>query len=240
MAFKSIKLEEKDLASLFHKDSSRSLFFHWLKRSLVSLVSLGLLFAFFFGLINLSALTKRWRYEAKGQVPAVVNVPTPEPEINYSPQIEIAKIGVSAPVIMNIATENIIPELKGGVVHYAETALPGQAGNSVIVGHSSDYPWSDGRYKNIFALLDKLVNGDPITLYFGSQKLTYTVIESKIVKPTEVSVLAKTDRPVLTLVTCYPVGTSRNRLIIRAELSEGKITGVQENQPDIGNLPTAR
>jgi LPXTG-site transpeptidase (sortase) family protein len=115
--------------------------------------------------------------------------------------------------------EGIVQEaLKDGVLHYPGTADPGQFGNVFITGHSSYYPWDDGRYKEVFALLEHLEIGDVYYIYHNQKKYTYKIREKKIVSPQEVSVLAQpTDKKISTLMTCNPVGTSLNRLILVAE-----------------------
>jgi sortase A len=111
----------------------------------------------------------------------------------------------------------------------------------VIVGHSSDFPWSDGKYKNVFALLDKLAVGDKIVVTYGSEKYIYQVTGSKVVKPTDLSVLKKTASPTLTLLTCYPVGSTRSRLIVTAKLLSDNAGSVQTTDPLTGeSLPRPR
>ena len=132
--------------------------------------------------------------------------------------IVIPKINVNAPVVLepSLAEKNIQKSLQNGVVHYAGTALPGEPGNVAIVGHSSNDWWEPGNYKFVFALLDKLVVGDKIQVNYNSRKYVYQVREIKVVEPTDLSVLAPTSEPSLTLITCTPPGTSWKRLIIRA------------------------
>jgi sortase A len=103
------------------------------------------------------------------------------------------------------------------VVHYGSTALPGQAGNVALFGHSSNDWWEPGNYKFVFVLLDKLAPGDKVTVDFQSKRYTYEVTSSKVVEPTDVGVLAPTSTPTLTLITCSPPGTSLRRLIVTAK-----------------------
>lgn len=118
------------------------------------------------------------------------------------------------------ASENKIQEaLREGVVHYPFTANPDQYGNVFITGHSSYYPWDEGKYKEIFALLHKLEIGDEYAIYFKGKKFQYLVKEIYEVKPDDVSVLEQpTDKKISTLMTCTPVGTVLKRLIVKAEL----------------------
>lgn len=112
-------------------------------------------------------------------------------------------------------------ELKEGVIHYPGTADPGTVGNVFITGHSSYYPWDDGRYKTIFARLNELTVGDDIVVYYDQKKYRYVVREKKEVKNNDVSVLeGDGQRKLLTLMTCSPVGTNFRRLVVTAELVE--------------------
>lgn len=113
----------------------------------------------------------------------------------------------------------MLENLQKGVAHYGGTDLPNPlTGNVFITGHSSYYWWDSGQYKTVFALLDQLKSGDQVALTYQQQVYVYQVYESLVVKPSQVDVLDTTERPILSLMTCTPVGTSLNRLIVRANL----------------------
>lgn len=133
--------------------------------------------------------------------------------------IIIPKINVSAPIIYadSAADDEVMKDLQDGVVHYVNTAKPGEVGNAVIFGHSSNDWWEPGNFKFVFALLGKLEVGDQIQVNYSSRKYVYEVSEKKVVAPTEVSVLNPTADPTLTLITCTPPGTAWQRLIIVAK-----------------------
>lgn len=134
----------------------------------------------------------------------------------------IPKINSTAPLILEPSQQekNIQVALRDGVVHYAGTAVPGEIGNVVIVGHSSNDWWEPGNYKFVFALLDKLAVGDKVQINYSSRKYVYEVSSTKIVAPTDLSVLNQTSDPILTLITCTPPGTSWKRLIVSAKQIE--------------------
>lgn len=114
--------------------------------------------------------------------------------------------------------EDIQIALHDGVVHYPGSARPGQAGNFFLTGHSSYYPWDDGRYKDVFARLGELDIGDTYSVYYGGDKHTYRITKKYEVKPSDVSVLDQpTTQRTATLMTCTPVGTTLRRLIVQAE-----------------------
>lgn len=132
--------------------------------------------------------------------------------------IIIPKINVSAPVVYDVTTFNEQAVQKGlerGVVHYGNTALPGQKGNNVIVGHSSNNWWASGKYKFAFVLLDKLEVGDTFILHYNSKRYIYEITSKKVVDPKDTSVLSQnTPVPITTLITCTPPGTSLHRLVV--------------------------
>lgn len=140
-------------------------------------------------------------------------------EEDTQPTIRIAKVGVQAPITVKEIPEDeaqFQAELQYGVVHYPNTALPGNPGNVVIFGHSSGVWWTPGDYKFVFSQLDKLEAGDKIFIDFDAKRFMYEVTGQKVVEANDVSVLQPKDGYNLTLITCYPVGSDKQRLIITA------------------------
>lgn len=162
-----------------------------------------------------------------------------------NPVITIPKINVTAPIVFPASTANAPnydPELENGVVHFPNTALPGQNGNTVLFGHSSNDWWQPGNYKFIFVLLDKLTIGDTFSVNYNSHRYIYEVTNSKIVEATDVSVLNPTAEPTITLITCWPAGTSLKREIIQAKqispAPSGSTTG-DSTTPGTNVLPSS-
>ncbi len=143
-------------------------------------------------------------------------------------RIIIPRIDQNIPIV-RISSENLIRRdwdaleeemqeaLKDGVVHYPGTSLPGETGNIVITGHSSYFPWDPGRFKDVFALLHDVVEGDKIVVYYEQDKYIYEVDDIKVVLPEEIEVLKQTPEDKLTLITCTPVGTNLKRLVVSAK-----------------------
>jgi len=142
-------------------------------------------------------------------------------EVGPESKIIIPKINVEVPVVFELGSieeDDIQDALEDGVVHYATTPNPGEIGNSVIVGHSSNNILNAGKYKFAFVLLNRLENEDIFYVQRGGVRYTYKIYKTEIVPPTEVSVLDTQERAnTMTLITCDPPGTSINRLIITAE-----------------------
>jgi sortase A len=154
----------------------------------------------------------------------VILDPTTSTKVGPEPRIIIPKINVDAPVVYDVPSlaENIVQaKLKNGVVHYpipGASSFPGQQGNTVILGHSSNDVFDDGGYKFVFVQLDKLDKGDTFYLNYQGTRYTYSVTEKKVIDPTQVSELViNGDTPLATLVTCTPPGTALKRLVVIAE-----------------------
>lgn len=155
---------------------------------------------------------------AKPQAKTATSAVTASAVISADPTITIPKINVSAPVVYQSSIQEaaVLKSLQDGVVHYGTSVVPGQNGNMVIVGHSSNDWWETGNYKFVFVLLDKLVVGDQYSINYQSHKYVYQVTAVKVVEPTDLSVLAPTSTPTATLITCTPPGTSWKRLVVVA------------------------
>lgn len=96
------------------------------------------------------------------------------------------------------------------------TAIPGgDPGNAVIAAHR--YLYTEG--PNTFFHLDKLSEGDEVFVDWRGETYTYIVQDSTVVPPTAVEILEQTDETILTLFTCTPVYTTKNRLVVTAKLS---------------------
>ena len=132
--------------------------------------------------------------------------------IGTDPKIIIPKINVEIPVVYGVNTieeDDIQKALEDGVVHYADTAKPGENGNSVIVGHSSNNIFNKGDYKFAFVLLSRMETNDTFYLHKDGKRYTYRVYKKEVVSPTDVSVLSITDKPATaTLITCDPPGST--------------------------------
>jgi len=115
--------------------------------------------------------------------------------------------------------KDIEEQLHNGVVHYPHTAKPYEYGNVFLTGHSSYYPWDNGSYKDVFALLNMVEVNDEFMIYYEGRKYVYRVTEKLEVKPDEVDVMRQGEkRRVATLMTCTPPGTNLRRLLVVGEL----------------------
>lgn len=127
-------------------------------------------------------------------------------------------------IIPKTGTDAVVVEgtngkaLAAGAGHYPETPLPGEPGNVGIAGHRT----MNGRP---FADNDRIRPGDQIILITPFAKHTYVVVppfgghdNPWVTTPNDWSVVEVTEEPMLTLTTCHPKGSARERLVVRAKL----------------------
>lgn len=135
--------------------------------------------------------------------------------------IVIPKISANAKIIKDVDPFN--PNtyqfaLTKGVAHAKESSLPDKNGNTFIFSHSSVNLLEANRYNSIFFLLNKLKKDDEIEIYYKQKKYKYKVTEIKIVDAKEISFLNPTSEiKTLTLMTCWPAGTTYKRLLVIAK-----------------------
>ena len=109
--------------------------------------------------------------------------------------------------------------LREGVGHYAGTALPGAVGNLALAGHRTTWgqPFHD---------IERLRTGDEVRVQTRWARFTYRVTGHQIVRPSQRDVLdpvpgqprVTPDQAVLTLTTCHPEYSDRQRWVVRAVL----------------------
>lgn len=139
-------------------------------------------------------------------------------------RVIIPKINVNAPVtygLTDLSEASAQRALQAGPINYPvadANAVPGQKGNTVILGHSSADFFAPGNYKFIFVQLNRLTDGDLFYLDYGGKRYTYKVSSTKVIAPNQVDQLnLGTDKAYATLVTCDPPGTTYKRLLIIGE-----------------------
>ena len=106
--------------------------------------------------------------------------------------------------------------LRAGPGHYPDSDRPGGAGNFAVAGHRTTYG-------SPFWSLDVLAHGDTIHVVDREgREWVYAYREQRVVAPTAVWVVdpdpLETGRPTITLTTCHPRGSARQRLIAWGEL----------------------
>jgi sortase A len=138
--------------------------------------------------------------------PAVTNASAVLATGSVIGSLEIPRLRLSAV----IAEGDDDATLKVAVGHLPDTPLPGDTGNSALAGHRDTF----------FRSLQHVRVGDELRVSTVHGNFQYRVRETMVVGPHDVWVLDPTDRPTLTLLTCYPfnyVGKAPRRFIVRAE-----------------------
>ena len=152
---------------------------------------------------------------APDTVPVEAQTPVVE-EGDPIARIEMPTIGVDNIVVAGVEQS----DLKKGPGHYPETPLPGQLGNAAIAGHRTTYgqPFFD---------IDKLEVGDEIVVTTLDGRFVYRVTGQQIVSPSDYQVVATVDptTATLTLTSCHPKWTARERIIITSELDTAASSG---------------
>ncbi len=140
-------------------------------------------------------------------------------------RLEIPSIGVDNYVVAGVEKS----DLKKGPGHYPETPLPGQLGNAAIAGHRTTYgqPFYD---------IDQVTPGDEIIVTTPAGRFVYIATGQQIVGPNDYQVVATTDPTIatLTLTSCHPRYTARERIVITSELDPTQSDPVGESVLNYG------
>ncbi len=167
--------------------------------------------------------------------------PTVSGEVSPEPRLIIPKLNIDVPVNFDVHYNDIMEAMNHGVARFSISgadALPGQVGNLAISGHSAGDIYSSNPYKFIFSGLERMNAGDLIYINYNSVRYTYQVTKSEVVDPSNVQALIyATDKPMLTLITCTPLGTSKYRLLLSAEQISPSYDGTPSGDGD-GNEGT--
>ena len=155
---------------------------------------------------------------------ALIVDPSGSNAVGPDPVLIVPKIGVEVPIIWNANASDqnsLNSAMDKGVAWFninGASAHPGEVGNFALSGHSSNDWLDQGNYKFIFARLDQLVEGDTIYVNYNGVRYTYQITKKSVVRPTDVASLTQpTRKPMITLITCTPLGTALNRLLVFGE-----------------------
>lgn len=132
--------------------------------------------------------------------------PMPEGAVAH---LGIPRIGVDAYVVEGTG----LAELDRGPGHYPGTPPPGERGNCGIAGHRT-------MHGHVFRRLDELQPGDEVVTTTATSRTVYRVVSVRVVNKSDWSVVDPFDGYRLTLTTCHPVGSARQRLVVTAEMTQ--------------------
>lgn len=129
-------------------------------------------------------------------------------------RLKIDRIGLSTVVLEGTDAD----DLRRGPGHYPGTPLPGQRGTVAIAGHRTTYGAP-------FRKVDKVRQGDDITVTMPYGRFTYRVERTRIVKPTDVWVVDKRSFDRLVLTACHPLYSAAQRIVVFARLVKSEPKG---------------
>jgi sortase A len=124
-------------------------------------------------------------------------------------RLQIPKLDVDVIVVQGTTAS----ALRAGAGHYVDTPLPCEVGNVAIAGHRTTYG-------KPFHNVDLLAPGDEIILTTPIGQCSYQVSKAPFpVAPNRYDVVANTPKAAnLTLTTCHPKGSARQRLVVHARM----------------------
>lgn len=138
--------------------------------------------------------------------------------------IVIPKIGANSKIVadVNPYNSNIYQlALTKGIAQAKGSAKPNETGNMFLFSHSSANLLEAAKYNSVFYLLSKLEKNDEVYVYYKNVKYKYVVAEKKLVDAKDISYLnPKSNIKELTLMTCWPAGTTYKRLLVIAKFSD--------------------
>jgi sortase A len=140
-------------------------------------------------------------------VQSLFNVPVPTPGPEQAIRLQLPALHVDAPIVQGDGWE----QLKKGVGQHVGSVNPGEWGNLVLSAHNDIFG-------EIFRDLDRLRPGDLVIIFTNQRSYTYIVVDTKIVEPTSVEVMAPTSQPTVTLISCYPYLVDNQRIVVIARL----------------------
>lgn len=133
------------------------------------------------------------------------NTTAPPPEDN---RIVIPSIGLNEPIYEG-SSIGIIND--GGTWHRPQTVTPPEIGNSVIVGHRYY-----GNSVSTLYHLDKLIENEIFAVYWEGKELLYQITDKKVVPATATEIEGPSEERKLTIYTCHPLWSAKERLVITA------------------------
>jgi sortase A len=138
--------------------------------------------------------------------------------------IVVPKVGINAAVIPAVdptKPDQYNDALLKGIAHSSLSYFPDEDGTVYLFSHSTNYDWFVKDLNAAFYLLKNLETGDRVVIFYKQKQYEYSITDKRIVSPTAVSYLvpeAGTKR--LILQTCWPPGSTTERLLIFADIVE--------------------
>lgn len=190
-----------------------------------ALSALAVLLIFLFLQYNSMIIAYAQAYISPGYIDSqnIIVDPNASLEVDPAPKLIIPKINIDIAVDYTALPDynSQMAAMKTSVAYFGipgANSKPGQLGNTPMAGHSSNDFTDSGEAKFIFARLDQMQKGDIFYLNYDGIRYTYSVTQTMVVLPNEVSKLQLGyDKPYATLITCTPLGTAEKRLLVIGE-----------------------
>jgi sortase A len=122
-------------------------------------------------------------------------------------ELEVPRLGMDVVVREGVDDSS----LRKAVGHLPSSALPGEAGNVVLLGHRDTF----------FRPLREITGGDVIRVRVAGRSFVYNVQSVQVTEPDWPGAVERTREPVVTLITCFPfeyIGSAPRRFVVRAKL----------------------
>jgi LPXTG-site transpeptidase (sortase) family protein len=146
--------------------------------------------------------------------------------INKDFSVIVPKLGINSPVVASVDPLNAKEyenALQQGVAHAKTSYFPDQDGAVYLFSHSTNYEWYVKDLNAIFYNLKNIADGDIIVVYYKGKRYTYRYTSRAVVSSQDMTyLLPVTGKKQLILQTCYPPGTTYQRLMIFADLVDEK------------------
>jgi sortase A len=143
--------------------------------------------------------------------PAYIAAPSSANEFPAKPTLVVPALAMKE----TVHEGNGEATLNLGTWHIPDTSSPDKGGNTVLAAHRHTRSGP-----GVFYHLDKLKPGDDIYMYWQQKRYHYAVQNISVVPSTQVSVEAPTSDARLTLYTCTPLWSFKDRLVVQATLKE--------------------
>lgn len=152
-------------------------------------------------------------------------------EISSGYRLQIPVINVEVPVLLpstkywnqrewELLEEQMQVGLTNGAVAYPHSVPPGNNGTIIIAGHSSppDERAKANDYGSVFSRVPDLEIGDEIRVYKDGKPIIYAVEQTQILPASATHILEQqSDESLLKIITCFPVGTTKDRFVVTAK-----------------------
>lgn len=150
-------------------------------------------------------------------------------QLDYSNALAILQL----PTLNEILPVNLgssAANLNSAVAFVDGSSLPNSGGNTIIAGHRGYYG------QTLFLNINQLKAGDLIYLYYSDQQFVYQVIGHRIIGPNDLEALQNRNGAGLTLLTCTPIPSFHDRLLIDANFVE--INNIEYNSQTLNTINT--